>query len=122
MEFGWIWKAILIVLGGTILLRIAGRKSIAQMTLAQTVIMVGIGSLLVQPVANKNIWVALGIGGVLILTLIAMEWGQLKFNFLEKFITGKALVLGYQMERKTCNSSGTMNRTVPQRVRISLLK
>ena len=46
MDLDWIWKAVLIVLSGTLLLRIAGRKSISQMTLAQTVIMIGIGSLL----------------------------------------------------------------------------
>lgn len=55
MDWDWIWKSVLLVVGGTILLRIAGRKSIAQMTLAQTVIMVGIGSLLIQPVAGFNI-------------------------------------------------------------------
>ena len=44
MEWDFVWKAILIVLAGTILLRIAGRKTISQMTLAETVIMIAIGS------------------------------------------------------------------------------
>jgi uncharacterized membrane protein YcaP (DUF421 family) len=93
MEMDWIWKSILIVVGGTLLLRIAGRKSISQMTLAQTVIMIAIGSLLIQPVAGKNIWVTFGVGGILILTLIVMEYGQIKGNWLEKIITGKSKVL-----------------------------
>lgn len=93
MDLDWIWKAVLIVLGGTFLLRIAGRKSISQMTLAQTVIMIGIGSLLVQPLAGKNIWVTLAVGGILVLTLIVMEYGQIKSDAIEKFITGKSKVL-----------------------------
>lgn len=89
----WIWKAVLMVVGGTILLRVAGRKSIAQMTLAQTVIMIAIGSLLIQPVAGENIWVAFGVGAVLVLTLIVLEYGQVKSDLLEKIITGKSVVL-----------------------------
>lgn len=93
MEFDWIWKAVLIVLAGTLLLRFAGRKSISQMTLAQTVIMVGIGSLLIQPVAGKSIWVTFGVGGVLIVTLIVMEYGQIKSDGIESLITGKSKII-----------------------------
>jgi uncharacterized membrane protein YcaP (DUF421 family) len=90
LEFDWIWKSVLIVLAGTVLLRFAGRKSISQMTLPQTVIMIGIGSLLIQPVAGKNIWVTIGVGGVLVGTLIVMEYGQVKGNIFEKLITGNS--------------------------------
>ncbi|MBY7144940.1 DUF421 domain-containing protein [Virgibacillus sp. NKC19-3] len=93
MEFAWIWKAVIIILGGTLLLRFAGRKSISQMTLAQTAIMVGIGSLLIQPVAGENIWVTLGVGAILVLTLIVMEFLQIKWDFFENIITGKSKVL-----------------------------
>ncbi|WP_270182022.1 DUF421 domain-containing protein [Alkalihalobacillus sp. CinArs1] len=93
MDFDWIWKSILIVVGGTLLLRIAGRKSISQMTLAQTVIMIGIGSLLIQPLAGKNIWTTLGVGTMLVVTLIIMEYAQVKSDGIEKFITGKSKIL-----------------------------
>lgn len=93
MEWHWIWKSVLMVVGGTILLRIAGRKSIAQMTLAQTVIMIAIGSLLIQPVAGKNIWVTFGVGSILVLTLIVMEYLQVKSNKFENLITGKSVIL-----------------------------
>lgn len=89
----WIWKAVLIISVGTIILRIAGRKSISQMTLAQTVIMIGIGSLLIQPVSGKNIWVTFGVGGVLVLTLLVIEFLQVKFDFIEKFLTGRAVTI-----------------------------
>lgn len=90
MDFNWIWKAVVIIVAGTFLLRFAGRKSISQMTLAQTVIMIGIGSLLVQPLSDRNIWVTIGVGAVLIVTLIAMEYGQIKSDKMESFITGKS--------------------------------
>lgn len=63
------------------------------MSLAQTVIMIGIGSLLIQPVAEESIWVTLGAGLLLVLTLIAMEYAQLKFDFMERFISGESKIL-----------------------------
>lgn len=93
MDWNLVWKAILIVIVGTFLLRIAGRKSISQMTLAETVIMISIGSLLIQPVAGKNIWVTFVIGALLVGTLLVMEFAQVKGDALERVITGKSKVI-----------------------------
>jgi len=91
MELDWIWKSVLIVLVGTALLRISGRKAISQMTVAQTVMMISIGTLLVQPVGDDNIWIAFGIGVFFVLGLIILEYLQVKFNFLENLISGQAI-------------------------------
>ncbi|MGV3465888.1 MAG: DUF421 domain-containing protein [Heyndrickxia sp.] len=93
MEWDFLWKAILIVLEGTVLLRFAGRKTISQMTLAETVIMIAIGTLLIQPVAGKNIWITFLVADVLIGTLLIMEYVQMKSDRFEKWITGKAVVV-----------------------------
>lgn len=93
MDMDLIWKSVIIVIGGTILLRIAGRKSISQMTLAQVVIMIGIGSLLVQPLVGKNVWTTLVVGLTLVLTLVFVEYTQIKSDKIEKFISGKAKIL-----------------------------
>ncbi|WP_099157547.1 DUF421 domain-containing protein [Virgibacillus ndiopensis] len=111
MELDWIWKAVLIVISGTFLLRIAGRKSISQMTLPQTVIMIAIGSLLVQPVSGKNIWVTIAVGGILILTLIVMEYGQLKVDGIEKLITGNSKIL---------IENGTINQENMKKLRLTV--
>jgi uncharacterized membrane protein YcaP (DUF421 family) len=51
MLFTIIWKTILIFIVGTALLRLGGRKSISQMTVPQVVVMIGLGTLLIQPVS-----------------------------------------------------------------------
>ncbi|MCF7752841.1 DUF421 domain-containing protein [Paenibacillus xylanexedens] len=56
----WIWKSVLLVLVGMILLRIAGRKSISQMSVVTTVIMISIGTTIVQPIANHELGKAIG--------------------------------------------------------------
>ena len=93
MDWDFIWKAIIIVIAGTFLLRIAGRKTISQMTLAETVIMIAIGSLIIQPVSGRNLGVTIIIGAVLVACLLLLEIIQVKSNTMEKLITGTSLTL-----------------------------
>lgn len=113
MDLNLIWKAILIVLFGTFLLRIAGRKSVSQMTIAQTVLMVSIGTLLIQPVVGKNIWTTFIVGSVLVLTLLVMEYAELKADNAESFITGKSKILiknGMLQERNLKKTKMTVDQ------------
>ncbi|OIJ13569.1 hypothetical protein BKP37_09790 [Anaerobacillus alkalilacustris] len=93
MDFQWVWKGILIVIAGTLILRVAGRKSISQLTVSQTVIMISIGTLMIQPVSNRNIWITFLIALLLVLVLITLEYIQTKNDTFESIITGKALIV-----------------------------
>ncbi|WP_099190751.1 DUF421 domain-containing protein [Tepidibacter mesophilus] len=89
MEF--ILKTVILITAGSILLRISGRKSISQMTITQTVIMISIGSLIVQPISGKSVKNTLVTAVVFIIFLIASEYLQIKFDFIETLITGKSI-------------------------------
>jgi uncharacterized membrane protein YcaP (DUF421 family) len=93
LDLHWIWKAILIVIAGTLILRVAGRKSISQLTVSQTVIMISIGTLMIQPVSNRNIFVTFLIALLLVLVLMLLEYIQTKNDKFENFITGKAILV-----------------------------
>ncbi|WP_100406912.1 DUF421 domain-containing protein [Bacillus solitudinis] len=93
MDLHFIWKAVVIVIGGVLILRLAGRKSISQLTVAQTVMMVAVGSLIIQPVGDRNIWVTLLITLLLVLTLIFIEYIVLKFDKLERFFYSKSIIV-----------------------------
>ncbi|MDZ5471500.1 DUF421 domain-containing protein [Bacillus sp. 31A1R] len=93
MDLNFIWKAIVIVFGGVLVLRVAGRKSISQLTVAQTVMMVAVGSLIIQPVNHRNIWVTLLITFIMVLTLIIIEFLALKFDKLESFFYSKSIMI-----------------------------
>lgn len=93
MDLHFIWKAIVIVIGGVLILRLAGRKSISQLTVAQTVMMVAVGSLIIQPVSDRNIWITLVITFLMVMTLISIEYVVLKSDKLETFISGKSLMV-----------------------------
>jgi len=91
MDF--IWKSIVLVISGMFLLRLAGRKSIAQMTIATTIVMISIGSLIVQPIANKSVFKAIGAAFIFILVLILIEILQLKFKPLEYLMVGRSVIV-----------------------------
>ncbi|MFZ0447031.1 MAG: YetF domain-containing protein [Bacillus sp. (in: firmicutes)] len=48
---------------------------------------------MIQPVGGKNIWTTLAVGGTLVLTLIVMEYAQIKSDRIEKLITEKSEIL-----------------------------
>ncbi|WP_165347213.1 hypothetical protein [Gottfriedia acidiceleris] len=43
MQIDFVWKAVLIVIMGTLLLRVAGRNSISKLTISELVLMSSIG-------------------------------------------------------------------------------
>lgn len=93
MDFHFIWKAVVIVFGGVLILRLAGRKSISQLTVAQTVMMVAVGSLIIQPVGDRNIWITMLITLLLVLNLLFIEYIVLRVDKLEKFFYGQSLII-----------------------------
>lgn len=93
LDLHFIWKAIVVVIGGILILRLAGRKSISQLTVAQTVMMIAVGSLIIQPVGDRNIWITMLITFLMVATLLFIEYIVLKSNALETLIYGKGLVV-----------------------------
>ncbi|WP_410986381.1 DUF421 domain-containing protein [Bacillus cereus] len=98
----FIWQSLILILAGILLLRIAGRKSISQMTLAQTIVMISIGTIIVQPIVEKSVSKAIASAFIFVVTVIILEYFQLKSNAFEKFITGKSKVV---IENGTLNVS-----------------
>lgn len=93
MELNWIWHAILIFIVGTFILRLGGRKSISQMTISQTIVMIGLGSLLIQPVAGKGLLITFFAAFILTLLMIISEYLAIKIDFLETLFTGKSVIV-----------------------------
>ncbi|MGG0552564.1 DUF421 domain-containing protein [Priestia aryabhattai] len=98
----FIWQSVILILAGILLLRIAGRKSIAQMTLAQTVVMISLGTIIVQPIVEKSMVKAIGGAAIFVLAILILEYLQLKSNKFEKFLTGKSktVIQNGQLETK----------------------
>ncbi|SDM39621.1 DUF421 domain-containing protein [Sediminibacillus halophilus] len=107
LDFQFVFRSVILVLSGILLLRISGRKSISQMTLAQTVVMISIGSVIIQPIVERSVIRTIIVAAIFVFTLIVIEWLQLKFNVVEKFITGKSKIViqNGQLEIKNLNKN-----------------
>lgn len=101
MDMSFIWQSFLLIVSGILLLRLAGRKSISQMTLAQTIVMISIGTIIVQPIVEKSVMKAVLGAAIFVISSILIEVLEVKFNFFEKFITGKAKIV---IENGTLNT------------------
>ncbi|TQK53408.1 uncharacterized membrane protein YcaP (DUF421 family) [Brevibacillus sp. AG162] len=93
MSWILIMQTVGVIVFGTLLLRIAGRKSISQMTMAQVVVMIGIGTLLIQPISGHGYWPTFVLALVLVIGMIAIEYLGVKSNLFESIITGKAVLV-----------------------------
>ena len=93
MQLDIVCKAVLIIIMGTLLLRIAGRSSISKLSVSELVLMSTIGPLLSRPIENKGIWTSFGIASILILTVFMFQFLRLKFNSIELLLTGKPIIV-----------------------------
>ncbi|MEW6308858.1 MAG: DUF421 domain-containing protein [Bacillota bacterium] len=83
-------KSVVLVAAGFLLLRLAGRKSISQMTIGQTVVMIAIGSIIIEPIVTQRIPNTLVAALTFVLFLIATEFLELRFALFEDFLSGRA--------------------------------
>ncbi|MFN2744043.1 MULTISPECIES: DUF421 domain-containing protein [Bacillus] len=99
----FVLKTLLLILTGIILLRISGRKSISQMTIATTVVMISIGTIIVQPIIEDSVFKTVTAASIFIIVLLLIEYLKMKFDFFETLIAGKAVVLIENGELQTDN-------------------
>ncbi|UFJ42041.1 DUF421 domain-containing protein [Brevibacillus humidisoli] len=91
--FPYTIQVLMILTAGVILLRLSGKRSIAQLTVPEAVLMIAIGTLMIQPVASKSVWVAIYGGFMLVVGMVSLSYLQIVFPRLRKWIYGVPSVL-----------------------------
>lgn len=86
-------RAIVILATGVMLLRFVGKRSIAQLTIPESVFIIAIGTILIQPLGNANEWAAIYGGLILVVGMIVLSWCQIRFSWIRKFVFGVPTVL-----------------------------
>lgn len=85
--------AIIMICVGFFAMRLAGRKSLSQMTIAQTVIMIAVGSILVEPVKSNNVFITISSILIFIVVLIVLEWVSFYWENFEKWFVGTKRII-----------------------------
>ena len=99
-EFPYLLKAGLIFCAAVILLRIAGKRSLAETTVSEAVLWISIGAVLIQPLAIKDEWQAIYAGTLLIIGIVLRAKIQIWIPKSRKFINEVPSVLVFDGEMK----------------------
>lgn len=86
-----IWHSALLAAAGIILLRLAGRKSISQMSIPQVAGLISIGAILGSEVGGKGLAQSIIAAGIFVAAIVASEWIGVQSNRAEKSLKGMAV-------------------------------
>ncbi|MFC0211391.1 DUF421 domain-containing protein [Paenibacillus chartarius] len=77
------------IISGFILLRIAGKKIIAEMTPLEMVTILSIGTIIGHAVAENDIWQTVACIGIFVLIMVVFQKLALHIPFVERLLIGK---------------------------------
>ncbi|QUI22679.1 DUF421 domain-containing protein [Vallitalea pronyensis] len=84
-------KPIVLFVVAVTLLRITGRRSLAQMTIPQTVMIISIGAIIVEPFADKDVLKTVTAAAIYIGLLLIFEFFEFYAPGFEKIAVGKVM-------------------------------
>ncbi|RXT07114.1 DUF421 domain-containing protein [Ammoniphilus sp. CFH 90114] len=93
MSIHYLWESIILLFVSIILLRIAGKKSVAQMTPVETIVILAIGTTMGHAIKENKLWQVIMVLAVFVFTLIIIQRVQLTFNKFEHYLVGQATIV-----------------------------
>lgn len=93
MQVPFLLRPIILFITAVILIRLTGRRSIAQMTIAQTVMMISIGAIIVEPFADKDIKKTIMAAIIFVVLLIVFEICAFYSKTFKKWVVGEPIVI-----------------------------
>lgn len=93
MEVPFLLRPIILFIMAVVLIRLTGRRSISQMTIAQTVLMISIGAIIVEPFSDKDIKKTAAAAIIFVVLLIIFEICSFYFKFFKKLAVGEPKVI-----------------------------
>lgn len=86
-------KPIVLYIVAVVLLRLTGRRSISQMTISQTVLVLSLGEIIIEPFADKDIKKTIAVAAILAILLILFEVVEYYFKGFEKIAVGHEIII-----------------------------
>lgn len=93
MEMPFLLRPIVLFIMAVILIRLTGRRSISQMTIAQTVMMISIGGIIVEPFADKDVIKTAIAATIFVVLLIIFEVLSFYSKGFKKVAVGDPIVI-----------------------------
>jgi uncharacterized membrane protein YcaP (DUF421 family) len=89
----FIWEALAILIVSFILIRIAGRKTVTEMSGLEVITLLAMASLIGHAVLEQQWWKTVVVLCIFVSLLIIVQFLSLKFDFVERWMMGKATLV-----------------------------
>ncbi|MBE6022719.1 MAG: DUF421 domain-containing protein [Cellulosilyticum sp.] len=89
MQIPFLLRPVILFIMAVILIRLTGRRSISQMTIAQTVLMISIGAIIVEPFSDKDIRKTAIAAIIFVILLILFEFCSFYSKSFKKCFVGE---------------------------------
>lgn len=93
MNFNFISESLLLLITSVVVLRFAGKKSVAKMTNLETVVVLAIGTTMGHAVKENRLWQVILVLIIYGIFLIVIQKMELKFSILERYLIGDATLV-----------------------------
>jgi uncharacterized membrane protein YcaP (DUF421 family) len=93
LDIYFVAQTVITYIFGVLALRLAGRKSLSQMTAAETVVMIAVGTILIEPLVGREMGKTFAAVIIVIATLYILEILQIRWRFLERVFSGTSIVV-----------------------------
>lgn len=89
----FMWEALLILFVGFCLLRVAGKKTVSEMTGLEIITLLSIASVIGHAVSEGGLWETIVTICIFVSLLITVQYLAIKFNLIEKIFMGHATLV-----------------------------
>lgn len=86
-------QATILFCAALVLFRIGGKESISSMRIPEVVVMIGLASILVEPIKSKNVWTSIYAAGVFIILSLIVNYAPIYLPKTKKWIIGQPIFL-----------------------------
>lgn len=93
MNITFLWEPIILLFTGTLLLRFAGKKSMAKMTSLEVIVILAVGTTMGHAIKENKFWQIIIILTFFVIYLIFVQYLQFRSRTIERYLTGDATVV-----------------------------
>lgn len=93
MDLRFIWESLAVLFTGYCLIRIAGKKTVGEMTGLEIITLLAIASMTGHAVAGDGLWKTVGALCTFVALLVTIQFLAVKFDLVEKLFMGKATLV-----------------------------
>ncbi|MGL4737117.1 MAG: DUF421 domain-containing protein [Cellulosilyticaceae bacterium] len=93
MQIPFLIKPVILFIVAVCLIRLTGRRSLSQMTIAQTVLIISIGAIIVEPFADKDIKKTVATASIFVILLLTFEVLSFYSKTFKRWVVGEAIVI-----------------------------